>query len=44
MNKVQKIYRVIRPHTTREDARYAAPRLAQLGREWVEENRQSGRA
>lgn len=30
MSKVQRIYRVIRQHLSREDARYAAPRLLEL--------------
>lgn len=31
MTKAQKIYRIIRPFTNREDARYAAIRLAAMG-------------
>lgn len=27
MTKLQRIYRTIRPHLSRDDARYAAPRL-----------------
>jgi hypothetical protein len=39
MSKVQKVYRVIRPHVSREEARYAAPRLVDLGAKWTEKAR-----
>ena len=39
MTKVQKVYRVIRQHISREEARYAAPRLVDLGAKWIEKAR-----
>lgn len=42
MTQVQKVYRVIRPFCSREDTRYAAPRLVQLWGTWAETRRVSG--
>lgn len=39
MNKVQKIYREIRKYVSRDEARYAAPRLLVLGAECAESAR-----
>lgn len=34
MNKTQRVYRELRKHMGRDDARYAAPRLVALWAKW----------